>query len=67
MHVGGSGTPMVLLHGATSSWRARRPVLPALERHHHVAAPTLAGRDGGPVAPDGRGRPRRALTAPDGP
>lgn len=49
MHVGGAGTPMVLLHGATSSWRAWRPVLPALERHHHVVAPTLAGHHGGPV------------------
>lgn len=41
----------MLLHGATSSWRAWRPVLPALERRHRVFAPTLAGHlSGTPIA-----------------
>jgi pimeloyl-ACP methyl ester carboxylesterase len=44
---GGSGPPLVLLHGVTSSWRAWRPVLPELERHHEVVALTLPGHVGG--------------------
>lgn len=47
---GGSGPPLVLLHGLTASWRIWRPVIPALERHHEVFAPTLAGHRGGPSA-----------------
>ena len=39
---------MVLLHGATASWRAWRPVLERLEAAHDVWAPTLAGHHGGP-------------------
>ncbi len=45
----------MLLHGATSSWRAWRPVLPMIERRHRVLAPTLAGHLSGTplaVAPD---------------
>lgn len=48
LHDRGTGTPLVLLHGATATWRAWRPVLPALERRHRVFAPTLAGHCGGP-------------------
>ncbi|MEU7812848.1 alpha/beta fold hydrolase [Pseudonocardia sp. NPDC049154] len=54
-HVGGTGAPLVLLHGATSSWRAWRSVLPSLEARHRVVAPTLAGHHGGAalaVAPE---------------
>lgn len=40
--------PLVLLHGATSSARVWEPLLPALEVHHHVFVPTLAGHCGGP-------------------
>ena len=47
-HRGGSGTPLVLLHGFTGSWRTWELVLPALERHHDVLAPTLVGHAGGP-------------------
>jgi pimeloyl-ACP methyl ester carboxylesterase len=39
---------MVLLHGFTDTWRTWELVLPALERHHDVLAPTLAGHAGGP-------------------
>jgi pimeloyl-ACP methyl ester carboxylesterase len=39
---------MVLIHGFSSSWGMWRPLLPALERHHDVLAPTLLGHSGGP-------------------
>ncbi len=48
LHRGGSGSPMVLLHGFTDTWRSWELVLPALEREHDVLAPTLAGHAGGP-------------------
>ena len=46
-HRGGSGPPLVCLHGFTGTWRMWEPVLPALERHHDVLAPTLPGHLGG--------------------
>jgi pimeloyl-ACP methyl ester carboxylesterase len=52
-HRGGSGEPMVLLHGFTDTWRAWTPVLPMLERHHSVFAPTLPGHYGGEPFPTG--------------
>ena len=45
---GGSGTPMVCLHGFLDTWRTWELVLPALERRHDVLAVTLAGHAGGP-------------------
>jgi pimeloyl-ACP methyl ester carboxylesterase len=47
-HRGGQGSPMLCLHGFTATWRAWELVLPALERHHDVLAPTLPGHAGGP-------------------
>jgi pimeloyl-ACP methyl ester carboxylesterase len=47
-HCGGSGPPLVCLHGFTDTWRTWELVLPALERRHDVLAPTLAGHAGGP-------------------
>ena len=47
-HRGGQGTPLVLLHGFTASWRVWRRVLPALEEEHDVLAPSLPGHAGGP-------------------
>jgi pimeloyl-ACP methyl ester carboxylesterase len=47
-HRGGSGSPLVLLHGFTDTWRTWELVLPELERHHDVLAPTLPGHAGGP-------------------
>ncbi|HEY2206356.1 MAG TPA: alpha/beta fold hydrolase [Pseudonocardia sp.] len=44
----GTGTPLVLLHGISMSWRVWRPVLPYLVGRHDVFAPTLAGHRGGP-------------------
>jgi pimeloyl-ACP methyl ester carboxylesterase len=46
-HRGGSGSPLVCLHGFTGTWRTWELVLPALERRHDVLAPTLPGHAGG--------------------
>lgn len=46
-HRGGTGTPVLLLHGVGSIWRAWSPVLPHLEPHHDVIVPTLPGHGGG--------------------
>ncbi len=43
----------MLLHGFTDTWRTWELVLPELERHHDVLAPTLAGHAGGPPLPEG--------------
>jgi pimeloyl-ACP methyl ester carboxylesterase len=58
---GGSGEPLLLLHGFTDTWRTWELVLPALERHHDVLALTLAGHAGGP--PIGGGDPEAAIRA----
>jgi pimeloyl-ACP methyl ester carboxylesterase len=47
-HRGGSGPPLVLLHGFMDTWRVWELVLPALEQHFEVLAPTLPGHAGGP-------------------
>ena len=47
-HRGGAGSPLVLLHGFTDTWRCWELILPALEAEHDVLAPTLAGHTGGP-------------------
>ena len=48
-HRGGSGSPLVCLHGFADTWRTWELVLPALERRHDVLALTLAGHAGGPA------------------
>ncbi|MDD7938480.1 alpha/beta hydrolase [Actinomycetospora lutea] len=45
--------PLVLLHGASMSARAWDPVRAALEAHHEVLVPTMAGHRGGASWPDG--------------
>lgn len=47
-HRGGSGSPLICLHGFADTWRTWELVLPDLERHHDVIAPTLPGHAGGP-------------------
>jgi pimeloyl-ACP methyl ester carboxylesterase len=47
-HRGGSGSPMLLVHGFSDTWRTWELVLPMLEREHDVLAPALAGHAGGP-------------------
>ncbi|UGS36543.1 alpha/beta fold hydrolase [Capillimicrobium parvum] len=51
-HRGGSGPPLLCLHGFTDTWRTWDLVLPALERRHDVLAPTLPGHAGGPALGD---------------
>jgi pimeloyl-ACP methyl ester carboxylesterase len=50
---GGVGTPLLLVHGITATFRVWEPVIPALEEHHHVIAPTLAGHHGAKPLDDG--------------
>jgi len=47
-HRGGSGIPLLCVHGFVDTWRTWELVLPALERTHDVLAPTLPGHAGGP-------------------
>jgi pimeloyl-ACP methyl ester carboxylesterase len=51
-HRGGSGPPLVLVHGISDTWRTWELVLPELERRHDVLALTLAGHAGGPRLPE---------------
>jgi pimeloyl-ACP methyl ester carboxylesterase len=48
-HRGGSGPPLVCLHGFTDTWRTWDLVLPALAARHDVLAVTLVGHAGGPA------------------
>jgi pimeloyl-ACP methyl ester carboxylesterase len=52
-HQGGAGSPLLLIHGFTVTWRTWKPVLPLLEQHHQVIAPTLLGHSGAAVFADG--------------
>jgi len=49
-HRGGEGSPLLLVHGFTDTWRTWELVLPALERSHEVLAPTLLGHAGARTA-----------------
>ncbi len=49
---GGTGAPMVLLHGLTSKWQGLYPLIPALTAKWHVFAPDLRGHGGTGHAPD---------------
>ena len=52
-HRGGSGPPLVLVHGLGLSWRSWRPVLDALEGRHDVVAIDLPGFGESPPLPHG--------------
>jgi pimeloyl-ACP methyl ester carboxylesterase len=43
LHRGGSGEPLVLVHGIGHTWRGWKPMLPLLERNFDVLAPDLPG------------------------
>ncbi len=45
---GGTGSPLLCLHGFMDTWRIWELVLPMLERQHDVLALTLPGHAGGP-------------------
>jgi pimeloyl-ACP methyl ester carboxylesterase len=47
-HRGGTGSPLVCLHGFMDTWRTWELVLPMLESQHDVLALTLPGHAGGP-------------------
>lgn len=48
-YAAGSGEPVLLLHGFTTTWQIWRPVLADLVAQFHVMAPTLPGHSGGPL------------------
>lgn len=50
-HRGGSGPPLLLVHGFTATWRVWGPVRALLEEQFDVFAPTLGGHSGGPELP----------------
>jgi pimeloyl-ACP methyl ester carboxylesterase len=56
-HRGGSGQPLVLVHGLGLSWRSWQPVLDALEGRHDVVAIDLPGFGDSPL-------PDRAALSP---
>jgi pimeloyl-ACP methyl ester carboxylesterase len=49
---GGEGSPLVLLHGFTDTWRTWELLLDELSARHEVLAVTLPGHAGGPPLPE---------------
>ena len=55
---GGSGEPLLLLHGFTATWHTWGPIPERLaDEGFDVLAPTLAGHTGGPPLPEGESIP----------
>src|ERR1043165_1656663 len=52
-HRGGSGEPLVLLHGIGHTWRGFKPMLPALEQRFDVLGVDLPGFGHSPPFPAG--------------
>jgi pimeloyl-ACP methyl ester carboxylesterase len=52
-HRGGSGEPLVLVHGIGHTWRGWKPMLPLLERDFDVLAVDLPGFGSSPALPPG--------------
>jgi pimeloyl-ACP methyl ester carboxylesterase len=52
-HRGGSGEPLVLVHGLGHTWRGWKPMLPRLERRFDVLAVDLPGFGHSPPLPHG--------------
>lgn len=53
-HRGGTGEPLLLIHGIGSTWRVWKPVLDALEARHDVLAVDVPGFGRSDPLPDGR-------------
>jgi pimeloyl-ACP methyl ester carboxylesterase len=53
LHRGGSGEPLVLIHGIGHTWRGWKPMLPRLERSFDVLAPDMPGFGYSPELPPG--------------
>jgi pimeloyl-ACP methyl ester carboxylesterase len=53
VHRGGSGEPLVLIHGFSGTRALWEPVLDGLERDHDVLAVSLVGHVGGPTLGEG--------------
>lgn len=53
IHRGGSGEPLVLIHGIGHTWRGWKPMLPGLEQRFDVLAMDLPGYGYSPPLPDG--------------
>src|SRR5947208_5328720 len=51
LYRGGSGEPLVVLHGGGATWRLWKPAIEFLEPDFEVLAPTLPGHWGGPELP----------------
>ena len=60
-HRGGSGEPLVLIHGIGHTWRGWKPMLPALERRFDVLAVDLPGLGHSPALPAGTDSTPEAL------
>ncbi|MFI7615820.1 alpha/beta fold hydrolase [Nonomuraea terrae] len=76
--IGGSGAPLLLLHGRPQTWRAWRHVMPVLaEQGYRIIAPDLRGLGDSTRAPGGydkdtqaedlRPLPHRLWTGPSTP
>ena len=60
-HRGGTGEPLVLVHGIGHTWRGWKPMLPALERSFDVLAVDLPGFGRSPSLPPGVASTAEAL------
>lgn len=60
-HRGGSGEPLVLIHGVGHTWRGWKPMLPELERRFDVLAVDLPGHGHSPALPAGTDSTPEAL------
>jgi pimeloyl-ACP methyl ester carboxylesterase len=61
LHRGGSGDPLVLVHGIGHTWRGWKPMLPLLEERFDVLAPDLPGFGRSPLLPPGTASTPEAL------
>ncbi len=60
-HRGGSGEPLLLIHGNGHTWRGWKPMLPRLEQSFDVLAVDLPGFGRSASLPEGTEVPVRIL------